>query len=689
MINELYQLSNAMEKAEIQAQSWHRKYKPIPNIRAKAPCIRISLCDGKVTGISEVDSELGAQLRKYGSNQGSYPCMNLAPLYRVTDENIKKKISELLPEELNDSEIERIRSWCSEDNWSAKFQNKYRISMESVPQELQAMLETFKYEPLEILMKETFSFLKPELLHKELENLLFHMLCHKEKVSLALLVLFHLGNPQKAAGDDTGSLSVVFESEELIHRGIPVVSVRFTEELNAVLLNADADEECIMENGITDAFGISFMPIEEPMPEVKLAGGFDVKLRTMFKEQHCQTRYGRIENASYPISPAMRKKLQAALNWLGSSEQKDLTWINIGKNEILFAYPYEICRGEGIISPIRMFKRQENTESTFKKQAERFILELKQFREPGTDSHAENIQIFILRKIDKARTKIVYACLTNAFELEQCSEEWAMGCGDNLPKFSFGTPKVPFPLDAADILNRIWKQDGTLVSNKFEAYPKHYGMKLLMEREMSTQKDLHNLVQGAAAFGAYLSRLSMENLQDPIWWKVKDMLALLGLLLYRKSIRKEQYMEDYPYLYGQLLKAFDELHALYCIVERDGELPLQLAGGSVFQAASDAPVRTLDLLGQRMSPYLMWAKSYRTKKVEEKNKESWRAGWLLLLCEKIALKLHIHWKQEIRFTDAEKAQLFIGYLAAFPKKEQMEDMEPIMDKMSEEESKNV
>ena len=192
MINELYQLSNAMEKAEIQAQSWHRKYKPIPNIRAKAPCIRISLCDGKVTGISEVDSELGTQLRKYGSNQGSYPCMNLAPLYRVTDENIKKKISEFLPEELNDSEIERIRSWCSENNWGAKFQNKYRISMESVPQELQAMLETFKYEPLEILMKETFSFLKPELLHKELENLLFHMLCHKEKVSLALLVLFHL-----------------------------------------------------------------------------------------------------------------------------------------------------------------------------------------------------------------------------------------------------------------------------------------------------------------------------------------------------------------------------------------------------------------------------------------------------------------------------------------------------------------
>ena len=147
-------------------------------------------------------------------------------------------------------------------------------------------------------------------------------------------------------------------------------------------------------------------------------------------------------------------------------------------------------------------------------------------------------------------------------------------------------------------------------------------------------------------------------------------------------------MEDYPYLYGQLLKAFDELHALYCIVERKGELPPQLAGGSVFQAALETPVHTLNLLGQRMSPYLMWAKSYRTKEVEEKNKESWRADRLLLLCEKIALKLHMHWKQEIRLTDSEKAQLFIGYLAAFPKKEQMEDMKPIIDKMSMEESEN-
>ena len=404
------------------------------------------------------------------------------------------------------------------------------------------------------------------------------------------------------------------------------------------------------------------------MPEVKLAGGFDVKLRTMFKEQHCQNRYGRIENASYPISPRMRKELQAALSWLGSDMQKDITWVRVDKDEILFAYPYQIPQIK--ISFTQMFK-QGNKEALFREKAKKFIEELRQTHKPGTDSYAENIRIFILKKIDKARTKVVYSHLTNPCELELCSEAWTSGCGENLPKFPFGQSRVPFPIDVSDTFNYIWKQDGTLVSNKFQSYPKYYGMKLLLEQELPVQKDLYILVQQAATLGVCLSKLSMSNLQNPIWWKVKEMLALMGLLLYRLNIRKEQYMEDYPYLYGQLLKVSDELHGLYCMAERKGELPSQLVGGSLFQSALDAPVRTLVLLGQRMNPYILWAKAYMKKEIMNEKAESWRAGWLLSLYEKVALQLDTAWRVDTRFTDAEKAQLFIGYLAAFSKKGEM------------------
>ena len=37
-------------------------------------------------------------------------------------------------------------------------------------------------------------------------------------------------------------------------------------------------------------------------------------------------------------------------------------------------------------------------------------------------------------------------------------------------------------------------------------------------------------------------------------------------------------MENLPYPYGQLLKAADELHELYCDVVRDGQKPQELVG---------------------------------------------------------------------------------------------------------------
>lgn len=46
-------------------------------------------------------------------------------------------------------------------------------------------------------------------------------------------------------------------------------------------------------------------------------------------------------------------------------------------------------------------------------------------------------------------------------------------------------------------------------------------------------------------------------------------------------------MENLPYLYGQLLKAADELHELYCDVVRDGQKPQELV-----EAACSAAYRS-------------------------------------------------------------------------------------------------
>lgn len=43
MINELYQLSNALSAAKVQTSTWHRKYFLLPKANEKKPCVRIFL----------------------------------------------------------------------------------------------------------------------------------------------------------------------------------------------------------------------------------------------------------------------------------------------------------------------------------------------------------------------------------------------------------------------------------------------------------------------------------------------------------------------------------------------------------------------------------------------------------------------------------------------------------------------
>ena len=727
MINELYELSKVLQNEGITTQRWHRKYQPIPNIRSNAPCVCIKVSAGKVIGISSVNAELGKILRKYGSNQGSYPCMNLAPLYRITDDAKKKKIADLCdyPEKIDDACIADMETWCTEDinNWSKKFQRKYKISMKDTPEKLCSIAT--QYEPLKILLDETNFFADASDLHKELARTAWDLLEQKDQTSLALSVLFYQGKKDKSAEDDYGSLSVAFDSVKLIENGTPAVSESFVCELNECLLyhkkkdksaeddsgslsvafdsvkpiknelpavsesfvcklnkcllTEDTDQHAESIVNLNDAFGIPFQAIEEPMPNVKLAGGFDVTLRTMFKEQRCQTRYGKIENASYPISPKIRMDLQAALEWAGSSEQKDTTWINTDKNEVLFAYPSSLPKQP--VSFTAFFKQNCDKSIEFSSQAKQFIQELRQTKEIGTDSNAKRITIFVLRKIDKARTKVVYTCQTDPDELEKCSEEWTLGCA-NLPPFSFGTPKTLYPLDIADVLNRFWKQDGEVATDKFKPVPRYHGIEILMDSKLSVSADLHRLSESAMSIGSFFGKLSANNARNqPMQEKAKDMLALMGLFFYRERIGKEKYMESLPYLYGQLLKAADELHALYCKVVRNGEVPQQFVGGALFQSAAEAPIRTLNILSQRIMPYYSWAKSYRLKGIMEADKEIRRAGWLYWICEQTVNKLQNSWTPQTRFSDEEKAQLFIGYLAAFPKEEQSE-------KNSEEDSTN-
>ena len=123
----------------------------------------------------------------------------------------------------------------------------------------------------------------------------------------------------------------------------PLASERGMQTINGRLLAAQGTARSEKESGkVYDAFGLLSSPTEftEKLPTVKLPGAVgETKLRSMFKENHCQTRYGFIDAESFPIGADSRKAAKIALSWISSPEREGKTWAVAGKDELVFAYP--------------------------------------------------------------------------------------------------------------------------------------------------------------------------------------------------------------------------------------------------------------------------------------------------------------------------------------------------------------
>lgn len=680
MINEIYPAHVSMQKHNISAVSYHKDYKLLPNISHRAPCYRIVLQNGSVTRVNSVDAELGRNLRKFGSNNGTYPSMNLASLFRLTCEDEINLVNKLTADDLTAERLEKIKGLCTEENsnWDKNILDKFRLSIVAMPKRILELLgEENVYEEIQILIHETNLVSDPDVFRNALKDALLGMLANKTDIELAVNLLFQIA--AKKDGDDKpdkpvkpANVSIALDAEALVELGMPAVSVKFVQTLNERLMSSETTGTEIETDGELDAFGMPFTPLDEKMPSVKLAGGFDATLRSMFSSHRCQFRYGKIEDRSYPISKEMRISLQTALDWLGNLDHKEVTWVNLDRNVILFAYPDSLPKSK--FNFTSLLKVPFDQKETFEAAAKRFLSELEKTHDPDHDSYANRIRFFVLRKLDRARTKVVFSKANDAKTLERFSDGWTLGC-QNLPNFHFIKPPTIFPADVWLVLNRVWKMDGTLATDNYKPFKSYHGIELLLDPDLSIQQDLQSLISGANNLIPFLGQKLITkkgSLKDEIgksYWMVGGLLSVIGLLLFRNGIRKDVYMEKFPYLYGQLLKASDEIHALYCRVVRNGDFPQQFAGSGMYLSAIESPIRSLVVLSQRMNPYITWAKTYRFKEIATEGLESWRAAWLCRMFEQIATQLLEVWDESTRLNDAEKAQMFLGFLAAFPKRE--------------------
>ena len=135
-------------------------------------------------------------------------------------------------------------------------------------------------------------------------------------------------------------------------------------------------------------------------------------------------------------------------------------------------------------------------------------------------------------------------------------------------------------------------------------------------------------------------------------------------------------MESNAYLFGQLLQLSDNLHELYCKDVRKGHLPSQLMGSSLYNAAAEFPSKTFVQFSQRIRPYVSWAKTHRNERItygrDGQEHKGPSAGMLLWMIGEVTAQINIVTMPD-RFSDTEKAELFIGYMAAFSKKGKTEN----------------
>jgi len=683
MIDELIKADNAMRDAGISAKDWYRKLKPLPNVTAKAPCIRIWLTgDGHIHDLEPISPERAAQLRKFEPDNGkSFPGFNVRPLYIQTLPDAEaKKASKVLEAKIKSSAVDWTETLSlADDLWAKDTIATIDRIFSRISESLKKMcLSSGRLDPDETLMR-LFNVVA-KMNAKQFQDEYCEKI--KEKISggaLPLSFLLFWGKEGKES-----KFSVFLDIKE--YKNYPVGDLKTIERLNALLIGGGETEDIptTTEDGSLDAYGLDTAALNEKFPEVTLPALGGVKLRSQVKEVPAQSRYGFCEAQTFHVGAEARKRTKRALEWLADKKRNGKTYGIAGDKELLFAYPSVLLEKEIPIATMFGAGAQQDDsyqkEDSFKQLAASVVEQLKGL---GTENAKAELEIFSLRKMDKARTKVVYYRNVTVASLEQASMAWHAGC-QNIPPLaardwskdksektgeSYPVPvekQTVFPIKLYHHLNAAWKHNGQRADtgkSKVKIFTPTDGLRLLLDRPNNAlaMHMLSHFMQHAQGYFLTLCRGTGKNeitsLPDKEYYP-----GILGLLLFNLGNKMEDFMKESAFLLGRCLRIADEIHRLYCEVVRKGELTPELCGSSLLVSMMESPSTTLSQLAMRSAPYVKWARACRN------DEKGGLVHYWMRLWSAIADQLHtLEWPK--RLMPEERAQVFLGYLASFPKSE--------------------
>jgi hypothetical protein len=461
--------------------------------------------------------------------------------------------------------------------------------------------------------------------------------------------------------DREAKVAILFDLADCTKFQCRVASPRMGRYFSQIL---NATEMGGASTGLCALSGTEMPLAREKLPNPSLPVVGPTYLMAMNKDTPCQTRYRRIGMQIFPIGERTANALDGALKYITKPERKGKNWEavpgNTGKKpNLLLVYLESMPEFEAPIA--ELFTGGEESEAHYEALCQRVCESL---RGRGADQN-DLLRLFVLNKIDDGRRQVELSEAFTAAQVIQGGTEWQQGTR-NRPLLPLKDDFIPSPTEVMRCLQKQWEMGGV-------DYADAPGCDLA---------DVYDILiagrSGTRRAATLLLRLALNRTTELLLaighaahrggkeaWKGIDgksamvSASILGVTLQKLGSRKEEYMQEPAFLIGRFLSLTDTLHLEYCKEVRKGDLPPQLLGNALMPTAIADPNKGFARMLHRLKPYQAWART----------KGSAPARWACAEMGKIANDIAGS-LGESRLSEAQQAQLLLGYLARTEKSEE-------------------
>lgn len=687
MLNELRELDLCLQNAGISRVDLHKNFKPCR--KNGITCWVYIDSEGSISDIAVVPSKEVTAVRKWEKAAGiSFPAFNVPPLLVVKaelNEAMKKMKKAVKSGKLTEEDIAALSGkaeWLWNDGDKVRIEDCISRPIVDMGSFLISSNNQTSLKPFTELCSRVKKIKITDFQNQfgaKLQNSLL-----KSPDEKIFDTLFVSADEDGFVNREGKSIQVILELAEWEPFKYQATHRVVQQAMNACFMALPAANYSAPV--ALDAYGLDEKGNEEKFPPASLPILGSVILRAMNSESPCQKRYGMIDAGSFPAGAEVRKGLKSALEWIGAPERKGKTWSDLskrmGRSMLLFAYPSEIPDEVDALAGMMGEPNETDTDAdpaVFEAFAQKVTTALQgRIR----DAAECEIRVFVLAKMDKARTKVLASHRYSAAHVIRSAQNWQDGCR-NLPRIKvrcFGNKKgertvlndlmIPFPAEIAWCLNTVWMAGRDDKGERYGYAKGAHGfdindsLTLLLgtqnELRQVTERALGALIRNSAPLLLAIGQASARGRVYPTDRKYSKQTLLLpsiiGLLLNKLGYTKGGIMASPAFLVGRFLSLADSLHLEYCKTVRNNSIPPQLVGNALMATAQEEPTKALSVMWGRIKPYHAWAQALKDgERVRLVKYFLSQFGEVSNQLAEIALPQ--------RCSDADKAQMLLGYLS--------------------------